>query len=450
MIRAVTSRTMGVKRTTVFFAVGLAVMLGVLLLGVTKPAHAKTFTVNYIGDGPDAVPGNGSCNVVFGLCSLRAAIEEANANDNTPTVDIINFDIPNDPNIPGNELKTIKPTKELPKITETLTINGYSQPGASPNTKAVGSDADFEIELDGTRAGSSRGVVIHADNSVVKGLVINRFDQEGVNISFLATGVKVQGNYIGTGENGNFDLGNHHGVEVTNGSNHLIGGTTPAARNLISGNDLYGVYLQSSSSGVKVQGNYIGTGYGGFGDLGNDIYGVFVTGSDNFIGGNTSEAANTIAYSGHHGVLVIDADATENRILRNSIHSNGGLGIDLGGNGVTPNDPKDPDTGPNGRQNYPWLTSATTFSGETTIKGQLNSKPNKTFTLQFFSNPPATDEGKKFIGQKNVTTDSNGNVLAFAFQPAQAVAAGQEVTATATDPDGNTSEFSGALTVVVP
>ena len=64
----------------------------------------------------------------------------------------------------------------------------------------------------------------------------------------------------------------------------------------------------------------------------------------------------------------------------------------------------------------------------------------KTFTIQFFSNP-AGGEGKKFVGQKGVTTNANGNVT-FEFQPAQAVPTGQTVTATATDPNGNTSEFS--------
>jgi hypothetical protein len=85
----------------------------------------------------------------------------------------------------------------------------------------------------------------------------------------------------------------------------------------------------------------------------------------------------------------------------------------------------------------------------TTIKGKLNSTPNKTFTVQFFSNPSGANEGKKFIGSKSVTTGSAGTV-SFTFSPANAVSAGQGITATATDPTaGNTSEFSGKVTVSV-
>ena len=131
-------------------------------------------------------------------------------------------------------------------------------------------------------------------------------------------------------------------------------------------------------------------------------------------------------------------------ILRNSIADNEDLGIDLGsaefGDGVTPNDPKDSDTGANGLQNFPVMTSVAPTRGQTTIEGKLNSKPDRTFTIQFFSNPVG-GEGKKFVGQKSVTTNSNGNV-SFEFQPAQAVPTGQTVTATATNSGGNTSEFS--------
>jgi hypothetical protein len=93
------------------------------------------------------------------------------------------------------------------------------------------------------------------------------------------------------------------------------------------------------------------------------------------------------------------------------------------------------------------LTSAKTASGKTTIKGKLNSTPNFSFTVRFFSNPKGTDEGKVFISKKSVTTDSNGNA-SFTFSPAKAVSVGRVITATATDPGGNTSEFSAPSKVV--
>jgi hypothetical protein len=152
-------------------------------------------------------------------------------------------------------------------------------------------------------------------------------------------------------------------------------------------------------------------------------------------------------------VFVADSrGGTGNNILRNAIFANGsgseGLGIDLKGDGPTPNDggtADDSDTGPNGLQNKPTVSSAITSGGTTTIRGVLDTKPSTDFavlqfTVQFFSQPSG-NEGKTFMGQKQIQTDSDGKV-AFSFSPANAVAVGQKITATATGPEG-TSEFSG-------
>jgi hypothetical protein len=137
---------------------------------------------------------------------------------------------------------------------------------------------------------------------------------------------------------------------------------------------------------------------------------------------------------------------TGNHILRNFIDSNDVIGIDLvGGNetisGSTLNDPGDADTGSNALQNKPEVTSAETSGSKTTIEGKLNSRPNRTFIIRFFSNPPGPPpEGKRFIGRKSVTTNANGNV-SFSFVPAAEVPNGRSITATATSANGNTSEF---------
>jgi hypothetical protein len=126
------------------------------------------------------------------------------------------------------------------------------------------------------------------------------------------------------------------------------------------------------------------------------------------------------------------------------------LGIDLGnlgdGDGSTPNDPGDADEGANGLQNKPTIRSAVTSGSSTTLKGRLDSTPNTSFTVQFFANPSGGDEGKKLIGQKRVTTNTEGKV-SFTFSPSQKVSVGKTVTATATGPEG-TSEFSVPRTVV--
>jgi hypothetical protein len=95
----------------------------------------------------------------------------------------------------------------------------------------------------------------------------------------------------------------------------------------------------------------------------------------------------------------------------------------------------------NGLQNFPTIASATTSGSGTTITGELDSTPNTTFTIRFFSNPQGEDEGKKLLGQQSVTTGSGGKT-SFTFKSNQAVPVGQNVTATATDGGGNTSEFS--------
>ncbi len=181
------------------------------------------------------------------------------------------------------------------------------------------------------------------------------------------------------------------------------------------------------------------------------------TSSDNTIGGATAAAANTIAFNGGDGVKIDigedDTFGTGNRISRNSIFSNVGIGIDLirsvseGDTDRTANDPGDADTGPNNLQNYPVITLATTTDVKTTVAGKLKSAPGTTFTIQFFSNPSGTNEGKKFLGQRNVTTGPDG-LATFAFEPARRVAVGQAITATATDPAGSTSEFSAPRSVV--
>jgi hypothetical protein len=157
---------------------------------------------------------------------------------------------------------------------------------------------------------------------------------------------------------------------------------------------------------------------------------------------------NIISANEYAGVGLYGDTATGNRILSNSIFTNGDLGIDLNDDGSTANDPGDADTGANDLQNKPVLSSAKkSATGTTTIKGSLNSTPNKIFKVRFFSNPEGTDEGKTFLGTKSVSTNGTGNV-SFTFSTKKQIGLGQNITATATSPGGNTSEFSGPRKVV--
>jgi hypothetical protein len=356
-------------------------------------------------------------------CTLRAAIQEANDNLNPTETDLINFNIPDSVD-PG--VKTISPGSNLPSIEEPVIIDGYSQPGSSVNTLAKGTNAKLLIQLNGNNS-TDRGLNIFTSDTVVKGLVINRFTNIGIEIApfgDLLTNVRVEGNFLGTNAAGTSDLSNLVGVDLFATANSTVGGTSRASRNLISGNTLTGIFIaggnccgQGSSDHNLVQGNLIGTQKDGITALGNGTDGV-----------------------------ALQADAVGNRILSNSIFANGEQGIDLGATGPTPNDLGDTDTGPNRLQNFPVLSSAKTISGTTTIAGTLNSRPFERYTIQFFSNPSG-DEGQTFIGQKVVSTDGVGNAT-FSFSPTTAVAVGRQITATATrNSTGDTSEFSAARQV---
>jgi hypothetical protein len=446
------------------------------VLLTARPAHADTYFVNSTKDRVDTSHGNGSCFTgvrivhddggIEGECTLRAAIQETNA---VAGADTINFGIASAefPECDATtKVCTISPASQLPTITRVATINGYSQPGASVNSATTGTNTVLKIVLDGSKAGSTPsapvdGLYVTARSSTVRGLVINKgfragvvFDQETPS----DRGRTLEGCFIGTDVLGTSAKGNGGGVIIDDGEGNVIGGTTLAARNLISGNNDTGIFVSEPANGNTIQGNLIGTTKDGTTALGNRTGIHVVGGSNNTIGGNGA-AKNTIAFNRFHGVQVQEVfgpnSGTGNRILFNSIFDNANLGIQLGaeaGTGVTLNDPDDPDTGANTLQNFPGITSAVTFGASTTISGGLNSTPNQTFTIQFFSSPApdpsAFGEGKTFIGQTSVTTNANGN-RSFTFIPAQKVPVGWRVTATATGV-GGTSEFSRARLVEPP
>jgi CSLREA domain-containing protein len=439
----------------------LLMAAGLLLLAAAKPAYATpaTFTVNTASDTSAANDGACQSRSIFiprGDCTLREAINAANSNSNPADTDLIRFSIPtNGPHtiFVGSGSPSLG---ALPAISQPVTINGYTEPGATPNTATDAStNAVLMIVLSGQNApsGSSngvRGLVITGGGTTIKGLVVNNFklSNRGLNgegISVRSDNNVIEGNFVGTDVNGTADQGNQGiGILVASGkTGNKIGGTTPAARNLSSGNGYSGVEVDGSSN--TVQGNLLGTKKDGVSDLGNDGRGVLIQGANNTVGGNTDGEANTIAFNGL-GVSVRGIASTGNRIFRNSIFSNSGfgsgLGIDLGEDGPTANDAQDPDTGPNTLQNKPNLTSATT----TTVQGNLNSTPDTTFVIRFFSNPSG-NEGKTYNRQTSVTTDNAGDA-SFTVTLANAVPVGENITATATGPGGNTSEFSAPRTVV--
>jgi hypothetical protein len=301
------------------------------------------------------------------------------------------------------------------------------------------------VRIYGARNNTVGGTTAGARN------VVSANEDSGVEIRDAAAGNKVVGNYLGTDSSGTRDLGNgDDGVAIYFAPDNIIGGTTAGARNVVSGNESDGVYIEGSdATGNRIMGNYIGTDKSGTAPLGNYSVGVLISiASNNTIGGTQAGAGNVISATRYEGVSIYGGSATGNRILSNSIFANGGLGIDLGNDGPTPNDLKDADTGSNYLQNYPVLSSARkSATGTSTVKGTLDSTPDSTFLVQFFSNPSGANEGKTLLGSQTVSSNGSGD-LSFSFSTKKAIKLGQNITATATGPGGNTSEFSAPRQVV--
>lgn len=426
------------------------VIAGVLLLFVMAsplPATAATLTVNSTLDSDD-----GSCTTLSSSnpaleCTLREAI---NAVNSLAGADTIAF------TIPGVGVRTIRPTSALPKIDD-VTIDGYTQPGSAPNTLANGDNAVLRIELDGSLASpGASGLWLGARNTV-RGLVINRFGDaamllQGTLDSFsqeiVAENV-IEGNFLGTDVTGALARPNQGGGVIISSAGNRLGGDTPAARNLISGNSGNGVGISATNgtpawdnaivgnligtnaagnarlpnlgrgvvmccgarmNGVSgnvisgnvghgvivfnalhaagnhsISGNKIGTDVGGTLNLGNNGSGVEIQGAD-----YVDVTGNTIAFNGLFGVGVHGSIGVHLRF--NSIFSNFELGIELSGGdlgpyGVTTNDSGDLDAGTNYLQNFPIITAAVSGNGTTTVSGRLNSTAQIPFWIEVFSNP---------------------------------------------------------------
>jgi hypothetical protein len=247
----------------------------------------------------------------------------------------------------------------------------------------------------------------------------------------------VQGNLIGPDAAASGGaIPNFHGVVIEDSPNNLIGGTTAAAANTLSGNYSAGVFLTGSgSTGNQVYGNYIGITSAGVGNAngGTGVY-LELSAASDLIGGIGPGEGNVIANNSGDGVELASSAGTGNAIRGNSVYNNVGPGIDLGSNGVTANDAGDGDTGSNNLQNFPVITSSSSNGVTTTISGTLDTPSPATAFVDVFATP-SDSEGKVYLG----TTIPNG-AGAWTLTYIGTAAYGQ-LTATATK-SGDTSEFS--------
>lgn len=350
-------------------------------------------------------------------------------------------------------------------ILQGLIVDGFMddgiQIGGGPGGDGVIVRGNFlGTDPTGTQArGNDDGIDADTGYNIIGGLnpqdrnLISGNGDDGVDIDdsegITGTHNLIIGNYIGTNISGTTALGNAEDGVVLDPPDNQVGAGGPGGRNIISGNHDDGLQIKIVAHNTTVLNNCIGTDATCTGPMPNDDYSVTISTNNNTIG--DEGAGNIIAYGTKDGIRI--EEGTGNSILYNSVYSNGStaadLGIDLNPNGTTPDDICDVDTGPNELQNFPVLNSVTSFGSSTAIWGSLNSMSNITypvqFRVQFFSNPlcdaSGYGEGKTYLGETIVTTNGACSAPFNAVVPVE-VAAGESVAATATDPWGNTSEFS--------
>lgn len=274
---------------------------------------------------------------------------------------------------------------------------------------------------------------------------------DGVQLTGTSTLVAA---FIGTNSAGSAGIPNGgNGVNITGGSATLIGGTAAGAGNLISANGLSGVALAGAATGVSIAGNYIGTDVSGTADLGNIGSGIRANSSGSVTIGGSAAASNLVFFNGAAGVRIDGAGPVT--VQENAISANDGLGIDLSGDGVTPNDggsPPDTDAGPNGLQNFPVIDAAEVINPTTVaVSFDFESTPSTEFRFDYYRNaspdPSGNGEGAVWLSSTLASTTAGGILgLGIGFDVAD-LPVGSFVTVTATSPSGQTSEFSNAVVV---
>jgi len=399
--------------------------------------------------GSDIVVTNNSSS---GPGSLLEAINTADTN---PGADTITFDLP-----AGSETITLT-TKLSDVLDDATTIDGGGTVIISGENLSAGSDDGLKIKsnncvikgltiinfggvgiyidrnnnqvlgcrigTDGiSDLGNGEGILIDkGDNNQIGGdteadrNIISGNNSNGVRLlgSFApddpASGNIIIGNYIGTDATGMYAIPNNVGVNLAKADNNLIGRPDTGEGNLISGNTLSGILSGAGPVDNTIQGNRIGTDATGAAPLPNGSDGIFINGAQGYtIGGTTLESGNTIAFNGRDGVLIAGASALYNTINHNSIHSNGVKGIELQSS--------------NGGIAAPNITGISPVDGI----GPANA------TIEIFVDD--ADEGRIFVD--SVTANASGGFSSLADLSAYD---GKNVTASATDAAGNTSEFGG-------
>ncbi len=404
-----------------------------------------------------------------GAGSLRWAIEGANTNFGP---DSILFAIPKTDENFGGGIWRIRPDSALPALADNNTIiDGRSQARLIQDTNAVGP----EIFLDGSSLiSAASGLTVTSARNVIQGLGIVNFSENGLSLS--GSGARsnlLAGNFIGVGANGTVAGANNGcGILLKGvGSNNVIGGEVEADRNIISANRKHGIQIEGADSTV-VKGNYIGCDVTGTTKLGNTGSGIYISGAstNTTIGGAAANQANVLAANTEHGILLNGSSVKSNKILGNFIGTNQSKITDLANEkyGVYFSGGASENTlGPNNTIMFN-KKHGVSVSGSTTLKNRItqNSISKNVLTgIEHVSggnaNMPAPSD--VLVAGNKVTGNASPNAVVEIFSDNaeegahyeatvtatalgtftwQGTPQGPGVTATATDDQGNTSEFS--------
>ncbi|GAB4478496.1 MAG: hypothetical protein OHK0057_29510 [Thermoflexibacter sp.] len=296
----------------------------------------------------------------------------------------------------------------------------------------------------GNTSGNTIGGAFTGDRNLISGnLSAGIFISSGSNT--------IYGNYIGTNATGTSAIPNNfEGIYVVGTSfNNIIGGLSAGQGNLISGNKQHGIWINgAAASNSTIQGNFIGTQADGISELKNEVGGIYINEAI-----STLIQRNTIAHhdTGNKFGISLANSTEKTRITENSIFANGD-GIRLSPSTPTLNDPDDPDLGTNMLQNYPEFTGSAIpiTGGQVTITYKVPSSPSYSdypLRVEFFRADVGSRQGRTYLGFDVYSFAEANTDKTFNFTPSTALSVGDKIVATATDADGNTSEFSAELTV---
>jgi parallel beta-helix repeat protein len=342
------------------------------------------------------------------------------------------------------------PVSNVSVLGNVISANVYSGIllyGATNNTiqgNLIGTDATGHGTMDSTTllptfGNNADGITIDQDSagnliggttSAARNVISGNWGN-GVGVVGAASGTNlVEGNYIGVDIDGKTAPAGNQGQGVYVQAGQLTLGAVGAA-NVISGNLGYGVWLSGGTS--QVIGNLIGVAADGVSALGNAGDGVYITNSSgNVIGGTAAGQGNVIAHNGAGGTGrgVNIMSGVNNAVEGNAIYANATLGIDLGGDGVTKNDASG-HTGANNFQDFPVLVSITGDGTNAKVAGTMTGVAGNTYTIDFYDNATADPSG---YGQGQVyvgsiqVTIGSGGTANFSATFAQPVASGAALT----------------------